>query len=68
MVGRERVLTRGLSSARKNFENLFFLKQKTRDKSRRLGTGWVFLSEQSWGAGDKGVICVKAEYQGLGGW
>ena len=59
----------GLSSARKIFGNLIlFLKQNTRDEIRRLGTGWVFLSKQSWGAGDKGVKCVKAEYQGLGGW
>ena len=65
MGGRELGLTRGLSSARKFFENLIlFLKLNTRDKSRILGTGWVFLSERSWGAGDQGVRCVKTEDQG----
>ena len=37
---RERGFTRGISSERKIFENLvLFLKQMTRDKSRRSGTG-----------------------------
>ena len=48
--GREQGFTRGLSHARKFIEYLiFFLKQKTRDKSRRSGTGWAFMSKQSWG-------------------
>ena len=44
----------------------FFLKQKTRERIRRSGTGLMFLSEQSLGAGNKGVGFVKAEYLGLG--
>ena len=69
MGGRERGLTRGLSSERKIFENLiFFLKQKTRNESTRSGTRWIFLNKQYWGVRDQGVRCVKAEYQGMGGW
>ena len=54
--------------ARENFENMiFFLKQNTREESRRSGTGWVFLSKKLWVAGVQGAICVKTEDQGLGG-
>ena len=54
MGGKERGLTRGLSSVSKCFENLvLFLKQKIRDESRRSGNGWVFLSKQSWRAVNK---------------
>ena len=63
--GRERGLTGG---ARNIFEDMiFFLKQNTRDESRRSGTGWVFTSKRSLRAGDQGVICVRTENQGLSG-
>ena len=60
MGRREKGLTRGLSSARNVFKNMvLFLNQKTRDESRISGTGWMFLIEQFWGAGDQGVRCAK---------
>ena len=41
----------------------FFLKQNTRDKSRRSGNWWLVLSEILWGRGDQVVRCVKTEDQ-----
>ena len=61
MGGREIRLTRGISKTREIFENLvLFLMHKTRDKSRRSRTRWVFFSKRSWEAGDQVVIFVKA--------
>ena len=68
MGGRERGLTRGLSSVRIVFENLIlFLKQNTKDKSIRSGTESVFMSERSWVSGNQGVIYVKIEDRGYYG-
>ena len=44
----------------------FFLKQKTREEIKIVGTGWLFLILQSWGA-SKGVRCMKSEDQGYCG-